>query len=192
MGRKVGKLRCPPFWKIWVPIQKQNVACVQAYLPIKLHLDPSSRLATTDMGRKLGDCAVSPLSGRGRAGSPSNTTSPGPRRSSVPSGILIHPAVWPQYTNVTDRTDRTGLDTVDRQRSNSTRRTVLQTVARKRLALCYCTVVCPVCPVLSSSHGKGHSSPPPIDPCRLWPNCRPSQQLPRPLVIVTRAEHCSC
>jgi len=23
---------------------------------------------------------------------------------SVPSGILIHPTVWPQYTNVTDRT----------------------------------------------------------------------------------------
>jgi len=26
----------------------------------------------------------------------------------MPSAILIHPAVWPQYTNVTDRqTDRT-------------------------------------------------------------------------------------
>ena len=23
--------------------------------------------------------------------------------SSIPSGILIHPTVWPQYTNVTDR-----------------------------------------------------------------------------------------
>jgi len=32
----------------------------------------------------------------GGAGSPSNTTSPGPRPISVPSGILIHPAVWPQ------------------------------------------------------------------------------------------------
>jgi len=26
--------------------------------------------------------------------------------TSVPSGILFHPAVWPQYTNVTDRQDR--------------------------------------------------------------------------------------
>ena len=37
------------------------------------------------------------LSGGG-AGSPSNTTSPGPRPTSVPSGILIHPAIWPQQT----------------------------------------------------------------------------------------------
>ena len=29
---------------------------------------------------------------------PSNTTSPGTRFTSVPSRILIHPAVWPQYT----------------------------------------------------------------------------------------------
>jgi len=37
------------------------------------------------------------------AGSPSNTMSPGPRPISVPSGILIHPTVWPRYINVTDR-----------------------------------------------------------------------------------------
>ena len=29
-------------------------------------------------------------------GSPSNTMSPGSRPTSLPSGILIHPAVWPQ------------------------------------------------------------------------------------------------
>ena len=34
------------------------------------------------------------------------------RPTSVPRGILIHPTVWPQYTNVTrqDRTDRTDND----------------------------------------------------------------------------------
>ena len=37
------------------------------------------------------------------AGSPSNAMSPGPMPTSVPSGILIHPTGWPQYTNVTDR-----------------------------------------------------------------------------------------
>jgi len=37
--------------------------------------------------------------------SPSNTVSLGPRPTSVPSGILIHPTVWPQYTKVTDRQD---------------------------------------------------------------------------------------
>jgi len=41
------------------------------------------------------------------------------------SFILIRPTVWPQYTNVTDRQDRTG------QRSDSIGRTVLQTVSRK-------------------------------------------------------------
>ena len=34
----------------------------------------------------------------GRAGSPSNTMLPGPRSISVPGGILIHSAVWPQQT----------------------------------------------------------------------------------------------
>ena len=37
---------------------------------------------------------------------PFNTMSPGLRPTSVPSGILIHPTNWPQYTNVTYQTDR--------------------------------------------------------------------------------------
>jgi len=41
---------------------------------------------TINMGRKF----------RGRAGYPSNTKSPGLRPTSVPSTILIHPAVWPK------------------------------------------------------------------------------------------------
>ena len=59
----------------------------------KCHLDPSSRFATIDMGRKLG--TVPPFSGGG-AESPSNTMSPGTRPIFLPSGILIHPAIWPQ------------------------------------------------------------------------------------------------
>jgi len=50
-----------------------------------------------------------PLSVERGTGFPSNTMSPGPRPTSVPTyvpcGILIHPAFWPQYTNVTDRQD---------------------------------------------------------------------------------------
>jgi len=42
------------------------------------------------MGRKLG--AVLLL---GEAATPSNTTSPGPTPTSIPSSI-VHPAVWPQ------------------------------------------------------------------------------------------------
>jgi len=50
-----------------------------------------------------------------------------PRPTTIPNGILIHPTVWPEYTNVTQRqTDRQ-----DRQRSDSIGSTVLQTVAQK-------------------------------------------------------------
>ena len=34
----------------------------------------------------------------GGVGSPSNTKSLGPRPTSIPSGILIHAAIWPQRT----------------------------------------------------------------------------------------------
>ena len=51
-------------------------------------------VATIDMSQKLGDCA--PL-GRG-GGYPSNTMWPGLRPASLPSGNLIHPAIWPQHT----------------------------------------------------------------------------------------------
>ena len=62
------------------------------------------RLVTIDMGRKVDGAAV-PLS-VGGAGSRSNIMRPGPRPTSIPSGILIYPSVCPQYTNVTDRQDR--------------------------------------------------------------------------------------
>jgi len=50
------------------------------------HLDPSSRLATMNMNWGC-DC----FWGRG-AESASNTMSSGPRPTSVPSGMLIHPS----------------------------------------------------------------------------------------------------
>jgi len=56
----------------------------------------------------------------------------------MPSFILIRQTVWPQYTNVTDRT---GQDRTDRQRSDSIGRTILQTVAQKcRQTTVYVTV----------------------------------------------------
>jgi len=61
---------------------------------------------------ELGGEAVSPFFGGGRArgaGSPSNTMWPASRPISVPSGILIHPTVWPQYTDVTDRIDNSPI-----------------------------------------------------------------------------------
>jgi len=113
----------------------------EAYLHTKCQHDPSSRLATTDIAENWGLC---PCQGRGAgsrgaAESPSNRMWPWPRPTSMPSFILIHLTVCPQYTNVTDRQDRTG------QRSNSIRRTVFGRPFVKRFALCYRTVVCPVC-----------------------------------------------
>jgi len=122
------------------------MAWAEAHLRTKWHLDPFSRLATTDMGRKLGACPLFsgggelgphvaqcgmgrslppcqnakcrldpssclvtidmgrkwvgtlPTFGGGETGSPSNAMSLGPRPTSLPSGILIHPAVWSQQT----------------------------------------------------------------------------------------------
>jgi len=48
-----------------------------------------NRLATVDMSQKLGG---------GLFPSWGNTMWPGPRPTFVPSGILIHPAIWPQQT----------------------------------------------------------------------------------------------
>ena len=67
--------------------------------------------------------------GVGGAGSPSNTMWPGPRPTCMPSFIMICQTVWPQCTNVSDRTDR--QTDRQRQRSDSIGRTVLQTVAQK-------------------------------------------------------------
>jgi len=73
----------------WVPSNRmcQNVASAEVYFRTKWHLDPSSHLSTTDMDRKFGG---------GGAGSPSNTMSLRLRPTSLPSDILIHPAIWPQ------------------------------------------------------------------------------------------------
>ena len=59
------------------------------------------RLTTMDMGRKVG--AAVPLS----VGSwvPIKHNVAWAEAYLVLNGILIHPTVWPQYTNVTDRQD---------------------------------------------------------------------------------------
>jgi len=99
MGQKVGAAV--------MPLSKAELGthltqCRQGWglPPCKWNPAASSRLATTDMGRKLGAC---PLLGGGKAGSPSNTKSPGTRcrPTFVPSGIIIHPSVWRQtaWTN---------------------------------------------------------------------------------------------
>ena len=68
-----------------------KVAWVEAYLHTKRHLNPSSHLATTDMGRKLG--AV-PLRGGG-AGFPSNNVARAETSYLHANVSSIHPTVWP-------------------------------------------------------------------------------------------------
>ena len=83
--------------------------------------------------------AVPPFGGGG-AGFLSNTMWPRPIEAylHIPSGILIHPTVWLEYTNVTDKRQ-------DRQRSNSMGQTVFGRPLVKRFVLCYRTVVCLSC-----------------------------------------------
>ena len=66
------------------------------HLRTKWHLDPSSCLATIDMGRKVVRLLCPFFRRERRAESSFNTIWPGPRPSSVPSGIMIHPTVWLQ------------------------------------------------------------------------------------------------
>jgi len=50
-------------------------------------------------------CYLPPDRGDIPAIATSSTMSPGPRPTSVPSGIVIHPTAWSHYTNVRDRQD---------------------------------------------------------------------------------------
>ena len=69
------------------------MATAEAYLRAKWHLDPSSHLATIDMGQKVGTAV--PLLGAAELGPQSDRMSPGPRPPiSVASGIMIHPAMY--------------------------------------------------------------------------------------------------
>jgi len=118
MGRKFGAP--PPFLgRGAVSPSNTKSPWAEAYLHTKWNLDLCSHLATTDMGRKLG--GLCPFGG-GEAGYLSNTMWSGPRSTCMPSFILIRQTVWPQYTNVTDRQDRTDR----KQRSDSTGQTVTQ------------------------------------------------------------------
>ena len=88
---------------------KVNIPTLLPYRPIKTDQFPtkdvvpcykSSAISETgdrgqrDIDQKEGGAAV-PLS-QG-AGTPSNTMWPGPWYTSAPSGIFIHPAVWPHW-----------------------------------------------------------------------------------------------
>jgi len=95
MGRKLPGVS---FWRELGPnLTKYHLGdWAEAYLRNKWRLDSSNRFTTIEMGRKLGR-VLRPLGERG-AGSTSSTMWPGSRPTSVPSAVLIHPDVWPQWT----------------------------------------------------------------------------------------------
>ena len=55
-GAKIGWGLCP-FLEGWAGSRSNTVAWAEAYFHTQQHLGPSSRLVTTDIGRKLGGCA---------------------------------------------------------------------------------------------------------------------------------------
>jgi len=122
-------------WSTARPSQLLLITCWHIAYKSLAVAETGDRLATIDMGRKVRALLCRfPLGD----GSQSNTMSPGPRTTSVhsgilihaaawphlcvwpgprpisvPSGILIYPVVWPQYTNVTERqTDRQWSDII--------------------------------------------------------------------------------
>jgi len=80
IGLKVGGLMFPFLWGGGAGFPPNTMWPGLSLPPYKCHLDPSSRLATTDMGQKLGQY---PFLGGGGSGSTSNTMWPGPRHISV-------------------------------------------------------------------------------------------------------------
>jgi len=93
-GRKIGGLCPPPFLGGGELGPRQHkVGYAEAYLHTKWHLNLA--VWHNRRGPKLGVC---PPLFRGKTGFRSNTKSAGPWPTSIPSGILIHLAVWPQRT----------------------------------------------------------------------------------------------
>jgi len=83
---------------------KKNATCIMIHnaLNAKTGFEYLDKKSSTDMSRKvvglLPSCPSPPFFGGGRSWVPSNTLSPGTNPTSIPSGILIHLAVWPHHT----------------------------------------------------------------------------------------------
>jgi len=180
LDRKLGRAAPLPFCG-GAAGSPSNTKWAEAYLRTKWHLNLSSHLAITNMGRKL--WAV-PLWG-GVAGSPFNTMWPGPRPSCVPNFMLIRPTVWPQYTNFTERQADRQTDRQTGKRSDSIWRTVFGRPFIKRFALCYRSVVCLSVSDVRARWPNGwtdqdeiwHAARP-----QAWPHCvkwRPSSPSPK-------------
>jgi len=75
---------------VWWPYENREITEINKSSAVA---EMGDHLATVGMGRKWEGAAVG---GWVPTGSPSNTMWPGARPTSLPSGILIHPTVWPR------------------------------------------------------------------------------------------------
>jgi len=98
MGRKEGGGCCAPFTGELGPRLTQ-CGLGRRLLPYQVASSSIQPFDHNRHGPKIGWDGAVPFFWGG-AGSPSNTKSPGPRPTSIPCGILVHPAVWPQRTLV--------------------------------------------------------------------------------------------
>jgi len=101
MGRKLGGRLCPFFQQGELGLHLAQCGLGRGLPPYHMASRCMQPFGHNRYGPKAGGCA--PLA-EGGARSPSNTIWPGLRPIHMPSFILIRSAVWPQYTNVTDRT----------------------------------------------------------------------------------------
>jgi len=109
MGRKLGGSAPPPFWEgergAGSSSNAMSLGPRLNSIPIAILIHPavwSHRTWAENWGLRSPfwggswiPIQLRPNLGTG-AGSLFNTKSPGPRPTSIPSGILIHPAIWPQ------------------------------------------------------------------------------------------------
>ena len=99
MGRQEGGATVPLFGGRELGPHLTQCGLGRGLLPYQIASRSIQPFGHNRHGPKIGDCA--PF---GAAGSPSYTMWPGPRPTSMPSFILVHPTAWPQYTTVgTDR-----------------------------------------------------------------------------------------
>jgi len=125
----------PTLWLTWLELMQRQLTNTSSALALAMqcgqrlvtficfgrrrHLDAANQVASNGqfsedyMGRLIDTLNRSPkichrvgVRVSGEVGFPSNTMWPMLRPTTMPNFILIHPTVWPQYTNVTDRTDR--------------------------------------------------------------------------------------
>jgi len=95
MGQKLGRGAPPHFWGGELGPHLAQCGLDQGPPPCQVPSWSIHLFGHNRHGPKIGEGAPPPFWATG-VGSPSNTKSPGLRPTSIPRGILIHPAIWPQ------------------------------------------------------------------------------------------------